>query len=102
MNTDELIAEIRKYDSSFKLTGTKWCRYCGAKASAKWHTINRMIVCEVHSKQYKTDSVFAKKIDRYKKIPRKPIDKSQNMQNIYLQQKLKLIISKQKKLRNPK
>jgi len=92
MSTDELIEEIRKHDASYDI-GDKWCRYCGAKASAKWSTHNQMVLCYAHSQHYKKDSRFRKKIDSYKRGPRKPINDTENTEHKYLASKLKRLIA---------
>lgn len=104
MNVDELIEEIKKYDSTFCLVNkkNKWCRYCGSKLSSKWISQNKLILCDVHNKLYKKNATFKKKINRYRKAPKKPIDETKNTEHQYLESKLKLLISKHKRLRNPK
>lgn len=110
MNRDELIKEITKYDSSFenimvlkaKKNNNKWCRFCGAKLSSKWATQNKLILCDIHNKLYKENKSFKKRIDRFRKIPTKPIDDNENTECQYLKNKLKLLVAKQKRLRKNK
>ena len=102
MNRDELIEEIKKYDVSFEnivVKNNKWCRFCGTKFSTKWATQNKMILCNIHNKLYKENKTFKNRIDRYRKIPPKAIDDTKNTESQYLQNKLKLVLSKQKRLR---
>ena len=107
MNRDELIKEITKHDSSFnslvlQKKKSKWCRFCGAKLSSKWATQNKLILCHIHNKLYKENKSFKSRIDRYRKVPPKPIDDNENTECQYLENKLKLLVSKQKRLRRNK